>query len=116
MRAMRDNGDDRSIVQLRHRAGLSAMRRANGDPLERARPSVQGVGMGEKGSRPEGWQVMGKMKDIAIDDVNAIKSRRGRRARARGNSFELESPVVWVVARVARGGWEPRWTWKPLDG
>ena len=38
---------------------------------------------------------MGKMKDLAIDDANAERSRRGARARQRGNSFERE-----VAARM----------------
>ena len=33
---------------------------------------------------------MGKMKDLAIDQANAEKSSRGKRARQRGNSFERE--------------------------
>jgi len=38
---------------------------------------------------------VGKMKDLAIDDANAERSRRGARARQRGNSFERE-----VAARL----------------
>jgi len=38
---------------------------------------------------------VGKMKDLAIDDENAERSRRGARARQRGNSFERE-----VAARL----------------
>jgi len=38
---------------------------------------------------------VGKMKDLAIDDANAERSRRGARARQRGNSFERE-----VAARM----------------
>ena len=33
---------------------------------------------------------MGKMKDLAIDEANAARSSRGKRARQRGNSFERE--------------------------
>jgi hypothetical protein len=35
------------------------------------------------------------MKDLAIDEANAAKSRRGKNARQRGNSFERE-----VAARL----------------
>ena len=38
---------------------------------------------------------MGKMKDLAIDQANAERSSRGKRARQRGNSFERE-----VAARL----------------
>lgn len=38
---------------------------------------------------------MGRMKDLAIDEANAAKSRRGKTARQRGNSFERE-----VAARL----------------
>ncbi len=38
---------------------------------------------------------MGKMKDLAIDEANAARSSRGKRARQRGNSFERE-----VAARL----------------
>ena len=38
---------------------------------------------------------MGKMKDLAIDEANKERSRRGARARQRGNSFERE-----VAARL----------------
>ena len=38
---------------------------------------------------------MGKMKDLAIQEVNAERSSRGKRARQRGNSFERE-----VAARL----------------
>lgn len=38
---------------------------------------------------------MGRMKDLAIDEANAAKSRRGKNARQRGNSFERE-----VAARL----------------
>ncbi len=33
---------------------------------------------------------MGKMKDLAIQEANAERSSRGKRARQRGNSFERE--------------------------
>jgi len=33
---------------------------------------------------------MGKMKDLAINEANAARSSRGKRARQRGNSFERE--------------------------
>jgi hypothetical protein len=38
---------------------------------------------------------MGKMKDLAIQEENAERSSRGKRARQRGNSFERE-----VAARL----------------
>lgn len=38
---------------------------------------------------------MGKMKDLAIQEANAERSSRGKRARQRGNSFERE-----VAARL----------------
>jgi len=38
---------------------------------------------------------VGRMKDLAIDEANAAKSRRGKTARQRGNSFERE-----VAARL----------------
>ena len=38
---------------------------------------------------------MGKMKELAIDEANAARSSRGKRARQRGNSFERE-----VAARL----------------
>lgn len=38
---------------------------------------------------------MGKMKDLAIDEANKERSRRGVRARQRGHSFERE-----VAARL----------------
>ena len=38
---------------------------------------------------------MGRMKDLAIDQANAERSSRGKRARQRGNSFERE-----VAARL----------------
>ena len=38
---------------------------------------------------------MGRMKDLAIDEANKERSRRGARARQRGNSFERE-----VAARL----------------
>lgn len=33
---------------------------------------------------------MGKFKDIAIDEANAERASRGKRARQRGNAFERE--------------------------
>ena len=66
--------------------------------------------MGEEGSFAKGWQVMGKMKDLAIDDANAAKSRRGRRARARGNSFELE-----VARRLGGGARRTGWMGTKVD-
>ncbi len=33
---------------------------------------------------------MGKFKDIAIDEANAARAGRGKRARQRGNAFERE--------------------------
>ena len=38
---------------------------------------------------------MGRMKDLAIQEANAERSSRGKRARQRGNSFERE-----VAARL----------------
>ena len=38
---------------------------------------------------------MGRMKDLAIEEANKERSRRGARARQRGNSFERE-----VAARL----------------
>jgi len=38
---------------------------------------------------------VGRMKDLAIDQANAERSSRGKRARQRGNSFERE-----VAARL----------------
>jgi hypothetical protein len=54
--------------------------------------------------------MMGKMKDLAIDDANAAKSRRGRRARARGNSFELE-----VARRLGGGARRTGWMGTKID-
>jgi hypothetical protein len=53
---------------------------------------------------------MGKVKDLAIDEANAVKSRRGRRARARGNSFELE-----VARRLGGGARRTGWMGTKVD-
>jgi hypothetical protein len=52
---------------------------------------------------------MGVFKDKAIEEENA-KSRRGRRARARGNSFELE-----VARRLGGGAKRTGWMGTKID-
>lgn len=66
--------------------------------------------MGEEGSHLKGRGIVGKMKDLAIDEANAEKSRRGRRARARGNSFELE-----VARRLGGGARRTGWMGTKVD-
>lgn len=107
---MRDDGDDRSVVRFEHRPNVLEVRRANGDSMERSRCPIQGRWMGQKGPRGQGRRVMGKVKDLAIDDANAVKSRRGRRARARGNSFELE-----VARRLGGGARRTGWMGTKVD-
>lgn len=51
--------------------------------------------MGEERSNEEGGILMGKMKDLAIDAVNAERSRRGRLSNNRGKAFERE-----IVAKL----------------
>lgn len=47
---------------------------------------------------------MGRVKDLAIDELNETRSRRGKNARNRGNSFEREVAAKLGGIRVGQYG------------
>jgi hypothetical protein len=47
---------------------------------------------------------VGRFKDLAIDELNATRSRRGKNARNRGNSFEREVASKLGGIRVGQYG------------
>jgi hypothetical protein len=47
---------------------------------------------------------VGRVKDLAIDELNATRSRRGKTARNRGNSFEREVAAKLGGIRVGQYG------------